>query len=326
MSPFIAQDHALLGKHFEVTALPWRRLGDAAAMRRTLRRHDVVFSWFLSHHSAVAALLARAMGKRSVAVLGGVEPARAEDTGTRLGWKDRWATRTAYNASDLVLAVSRFSLREGRALARPGRRSEVRHVPNGVDTDRFTPAGPKEDLVLTVGIVDPPSVHRKRLALFLEAAAKVPEARFVLAGPLRDPAAAAELRRAAPKHAELTGEVSDAELLALYRRAKVYVQASRHESFGMANAEAMACGAVPVVADRGALPEVVGDAGFVVPEPLTAEALARAVRRALASDLGPRARQRILDHHALPRREAALVQAIQDAAAGRLRRGQEVDP
>ena len=51
------------------------------------------------------------------------------------------------------------------------------------------------------------------------------------------------------------------------------------EAFGLAAAEAMACGAIPVVSDRGALPEVVGDNGFVA-EP-TAQAFAGAIRSAI---------------------------------------------
>ena len=43
------------------------------------------------------------------------------------------------------------------------------------------------------------------------------------------------------------------------------------EGFGLPALEAMACGTVVVVSDRGALPEVVGDAGLVVAP--TADAL-----------------------------------------------------
>ena len=62
------------------------------------------------------------------------------------------------------------------------------------------------------------------------------------------------------------------------RRASVYVQASWHEGFGMAVAEAMLAGCVPVVRDAGAMPEVVGDAGVLIAgsEP---EQIAEGVRR-----------------------------------------------
>lgn len=91
----------------------------------------------------------------------------------------------------------------------------------------------------------------------------------------------------------------------------VYAQLSAYESFGMALAEAMQCGCVPVVTRRGALPEVVGDAGWYVPygDP---DATAQAIREALnAPDAASRAaRHRITDRFPLDRRRHALVDAL----------------
>ena len=81
----------------------------------------------------------------------------------------------------------------------------------------------------------------------------------------------------------------------LYRRASVYVQASRHEGFGLAVAEAMLAGCVPVVMNVTAMPEVVGDAGVLI-DSQRPEDVAAGISRAL--ELGPaagaRARERIL--------------------------------
>jgi glycosyltransferase involved in cell wall biosynthesis len=74
--------------------------------------------------------------------------------------------------------------------------------------------------------------------------------------------------------------VNDAELVEAYRRAKVVVQASYHEGFGCALAEAMSFGCVPVVTRRGALPEVVGDTGYYV-EYGDVQALGSAIAKAL---------------------------------------------
>jgi len=64
----------------------------------------------------------------------------------------------------------------------------------------------------------------------------------------------------------LTGPVSEADLLELYRGAAAFIYPSLYEGFGLPVLEAMACG-TPVVALRaGSVPEVVGNAGILVDE------------------------------------------------------------
>jgi glycosyltransferase involved in cell wall biosynthesis len=49
------------------------------------------------------------------------------------------------------------------------------------------------------------------------------------------------------------------------KQVKVYCQLSYTDQFPLTLLEAMACGCIPVVTDRGGLPEIVGDVGFIVP-------------------------------------------------------------
>jgi glycosyltransferase involved in cell wall biosynthesis len=60
------------------------------------------------------------------------------------------------------------------------------------------------------------------------------------------------------------GYVSDSDLPALYSMATALLFPSLYEGFGLPPLEAMACGTPAIVSDRGALPEVVGDAAPVV--------------------------------------------------------------
>lgn len=62
----------------------------------------------------------------------------------------------------------------------------------------------------------------------------------------------------------LAGFVSDAELLALYRRAAILACPSTEEGFGLPVLEAMAQGALPLVSRADALQETVGDPALVV--------------------------------------------------------------
>ena len=61
------------------------------------------------------------------------------------------------------------------------------------------------------------------------------------------------------------GQMPQEALPGLYRSALALVFPSHYEGFGYPPLEAMTCGAPPIVSDVASLPEVVGDAGLIVP-------------------------------------------------------------
>ena len=77
-----------------------------------------------------------------------------------------------------------------------------------------------------------------------------------------------------------TGFIPSNELPALYSMSDLFVFPSLYEGFGIPVLEAMACGVPVVCSNRGALPEVAGDAAVQV-DPLDVAALAAAMERAL---------------------------------------------
>jgi glycosyltransferase involved in cell wall biosynthesis len=113
-----------------------------------------------------------------------------------------------------------------------------------------------------------------------------------------------------------TGRISDAEFVRQYARAFVAVVPSVYEGFGLPAGEAMACG-VPVIATTGgALPEVVGDAGILVP-PRSPRALADAIfdlvsRPRRAAALGTAGYHRVQAHFTWRRAAQKTVQAYRE--------------
>lgn len=138
------------------------------------------------------------------------------------------------------------------------------------------------DYLLFVGTLEP----RKNLGTLLDAYERILSRRrdfpeLLLAG--RDTAAARSwLERIA--RAPLAGRVRHAgyipesERRALYERARLLVHPALEEGFGMTVLEAMTAGVPVVASDRGAIPEVAGDAGLLV-DPEDAGALAAAMER-----------------------------------------------
>lgn len=82
------------------------------------------------------------------------------------------------------------------------------------------------------------------------------------------------------RHVHHLSGVSDEVLAHLYHAAGALALPSHYEGFGLPPLEAMHCGCPVVVSDRASLPEIVGDAGILLPPddvPAWAEALARAL-------------------------------------------------
>jgi glycosyltransferase involved in cell wall biosynthesis len=85
-----------------------------------------------------------------------------------------------------------------------------------------------------------------------------------------------------------------------YAEAAIAVVPSVYEGFGLPAGEAMACGVPVVSTDGGALPEVVGDAGVIVPAK-NVDALVEAIDTLLQNpqaraDLAARGKARIERH------------------------------
>ena len=62
-----------------------------------------------------------------------------------------------------------------------------------------------------------------------------------------------------------TGKIDTDELVRHYSEAAMLVVPSMYEGFGLPAAEAMSCGTPVISTTAGALPEVVGDAGILIP-------------------------------------------------------------
>jgi glycosyltransferase involved in cell wall biosynthesis len=113
--------------------------------------------------------------------------------------------------------------------------------------------------------------------------------------------------------------LSGEDIRDLYAEATIAVSPSVYEGFGFPAGEALSCGVPLVATDGGSLPEVVGDAGIVVPHS-NPPALARAIDGLLRdedrrADMSVKARQHILDNFKWERCARDVVQLYRQTIA-----------
>lgn len=175
-------------------------------------------------------------------------------------------------------------------------------VPNGINVELFYPIPEitrDPDRVIVTNSADTPL---KGLYHLLRAAAKIAATRSIrltiIGTPKKNGGVERLVRELGIGHLiNFTGRVSNEDFVRHYAQATVAVVPSVYEGFGLPAGEAMAC-AIPVISTSGgALPEVVGDAGIIVP-PEDPDALASAIVKIfdnpeLARTLGQQGYERV---------------------------------
>jgi len=118
-----------------------------------------------------------------------------------------------------------------------------------------------------------------------------------------------------------TGRLTREELVEQYAAAEIAIVPSVYEGFGLPAAEAMACGTPVISSDGGALPEVVGDAGILVPSE-KADALAAAIKQLLGDKqtqqrMGEAGRKRVEDQFSWEKAARKTLEVYQESLATR---------
>jgi glycosyltransferase involved in cell wall biosynthesis len=194
------------------------------------------------------------------------------------------ARRHAHRA-DAIIVPSQFTAAEvERRLGVPPDRITV--CSPGAPDWAPRAAAPTAGYILFFGTLEP----RKNVGVLLDAYERLVTHRslpqLVLAGLATDEAAKWLERIARPPLAGTVrhvGYVQPGHRRQLYEGARILVQPSFEEGFGIPVLEAMTIGVPVIAASKGALPEVLGDAGLLF-EPGDPDALAAALERLLSDE------------------------------------------
>jgi glycosyltransferase involved in cell wall biosynthesis len=203
-----------------------------------------------------------------------------------------------------IITVSKSALEDiSRDFKIPVRKFSI--VPNGINTGVFFPISEIEREKNRVIVTNSADTPLKGLSYFFQAVAELSTTQDInvtVVGTPKKNGYIVKLIRDLDIGCRInfTGRIDYREFVQQYARASVAVVPSVYEGFGLPVGEAMACG-VPVISTTGgALPEVVGDAGVLVP-PADPPALAEAMREILGSprraeELGRAGYERVQKH------------------------------
>lgn len=190
-------------------------------------------------------------------------------------------------------------------------RDKISIVPNFVDINRFTPLiygrrirqqhniDEKRKVVYFLGRLVPYKGVDYLIKAYAEVKKAVPDSTLIITG--RGPLESELRRLAADLKVEdvIFVQVSEEDIPEYYAACDLFVLPSvtRAEAFGIALAEAMACGKAVITTNISGMPYVVGEAGLTVP-PKDEKALATAIIKLLKDDnlrkeLGSKARERV---------------------------------
>jgi glycosyltransferase involved in cell wall biosynthesis len=192
-----------------------------------------------------------------------------------MGWFRHWDRKTAQGVTAFVANSSAVAERIRAAF---GRSAYVIHPP--VQTDFFTVGGARADYFLYVGRL----VGYKRPDLVVDAFRDLPEQRLIVIGegPMAGP-----LQARATSNVEFVGSVSAESLRDYYRGAQALVYPVE-EDFGIAMAEAQACGTPVIGLSTGGATDIVehGRTGWLLSGQSLSE-LRSTVRLAASATLDP---------------------------------------
>ena len=309
-SSFIEGDLNILREEFHVIPFKYRGKKDMFRLLRYILTTDINVSWFSLGYATYAVLFSRILRKKSVIIAGGFDVVAMPEIGYGAMVDKRRIRKTRYalKKANKVIAVSESTK---NWVLNWVKRSDIITLYHGFDSEKFAPDGKKENMVLSVGkLTNETTIRVKGLKTYAKAAELLPDVNFILIGD-HDPKIAEQWRVKAPLNFEVIDFMPIERLISYYQKAKVYAQLSYQESFGCALAEAMLCECVPVVTRRGALPEVVGDAGLYVDYD-DVKGTAEKIKHALNSDKGSEARNRIMGLFPLDKRKKKLTEIVKD--------------
>lgn len=275
-------------------------------------KFDAIYIWFADSHSFLPVFFAHIFRKKSYLVIGGFDVARLRSLhyGVFTSRIRGFFAIFSMNYCTLNLTVSKYVDRKVKWIAR---KSNTYLLYNCIEFDEKSNQLKlkKEDLIVTVGVIEKEQTYYlKGIDSFIDVARMLPQYKFLIIGINKEKLA--HLLINLPDNLIFKKKIPHHELIEYYKKAKIYCQFSRSESFGISIVEAMNFECLPVVTNVGGMPEVVGKTGEITKRDLGI--ISNKIKKGINdySFFNIEAKQRIVTNFNRTLREESIIKILED--------------
>lgn len=278
--------------------------------------------FFGGYHSVLPVWFGRVFGKKCTIQAGGTDCINMPEIGYG-NFRKKWlrlATIYSFKNCSLILPVAealvqqeysydpKINSKQGLLNLIPDLKTPIQVVPNGFDTGFWRDLGkvrmPKSFISVATSTSNPSRAIIKGYDLIEKLAALHPDWSFTLVGD--------SAYLSSNKNVTVLGKMKPSQILELYNTHQFYLQLSTSEGFPNALGEAMAAGCVPIGSAVGAIPEIIGETGFLLSSKNFSE-LEELLLKTEVTELLPlanRAKERIAQKFNFEERKSKLIQTL----------------
>lgn len=230
---------------------------------------NIIFVWWWTY--AFYPVFLAKLRKRKVVITGTFNyraPAAPIDFFRRPFWQ-RILIKYSITNADANILVSEA---EYKLIKEEWKLMNIYYSPHVIDLNKYAYSdNRKEKIIFSIIWTGLKNLERKCLPEIIEVARLVrmryPDYKFIIAGRRGDGFEYAEelvAHAGLEDTVVLTGEITEEDKIKYLQTCAIYLQPSKYEGFGVAIAEAMACGAPVISTNSGEVANVVGDSGILV--------------------------------------------------------------
>ncbi|MCG8698513.1 MAG: glycosyltransferase family 4 protein [Bacteroidales bacterium] len=276
-TPAVRADEQILSNEFSTLVFNYRKLKNYFIIIEHFRliiwllfnrrKYKLIYSRFIVHHAFLVTLMGKLLSKKVIVVAAGKGIAAISELnyGYQLKRINRYLFNKTVDWTTSIIAVSEFAKKQVIKFARRDIQSKITIIPNGIDTNFFTPQSHnKRKRVITIAGCDNYNRFRlKGIDLYCKIAMHFPTYEFIAVG--IHPNLKSLIKKNHPKNISLLPWCNKDELLDMLNTSSYICQLSLYETFGVGFAEGMACNCIPITFSDIGCSELVHNTGILIP-------------------------------------------------------------